>query len=247
MGQLVRIMYVHVPVGHRLLPGLLRHRRRPARMYLWKRTEGWDPWPRRRPRSAWCSPPSPCSPARSGATPPGAPGGSGTPASPARAHVRAVPRLPGPAPGDHRSRRRGPSSPPCSGIIAFVNVPIVHYSVDWWRSLHQTATVSQPRPHDRRARLFALFSGWSWRMLLYVWLLIHRFRLQFAAGPLEAKGLDVRPRRAPGRGPRRRRRRRAPPRRRRRERPRRSGDGHRARRHQRLDLRRRHLRRHRRR
>jgi heme exporter protein C len=30
------------------------------------------------------------------------------------------------------------------GIAAFVNVPIVHYSVVWWRTLHQPPTVLRP-------------------------------------------------------------------------------------------------------
>ena len=32
------------------------------------------------------------------------------------------------------------------GLVAFVDVPIVHYSVDWWRSLHQPATISRLEP-----------------------------------------------------------------------------------------------------
>jgi heme exporter protein C len=34
------------------------------------------------------------------------------------------------------------------GIIGFIDVPIVHMSVVWWRSLHQTATVLQPNLGD---------------------------------------------------------------------------------------------------
>lgn len=30
------------------------------------------------------------------------------------------------------------------GIVSFVNVPIVHFSVVWWRTLHQPATVLSP-------------------------------------------------------------------------------------------------------
>jgi len=30
------------------------------------------------------------------------------------------------------------------GILGFVNVPIVHFSVLWWRSLHQAPTIIQP-------------------------------------------------------------------------------------------------------
>ena len=38
------------------------------------------------------------------------------------------------------------------GIVAFVQVPIVHFSVVWWRTLHQPATVLQPDhpPIDHR-------------------------------------------------------------------------------------------------
>jgi len=32
------------------------------------------------------------------------------------------------------------------GILGFVNVPVVHFSVVWWRTLHQPATVLSPDP-----------------------------------------------------------------------------------------------------
>ncbi|CCG03956.1 cytochrome c biogenesis protein CcsA [Blastococcus saxobsidens] len=32
------------------------------------------------------------------------------------------------------------------GIVGFVNVPVVHFSVVWWRTLHQPATVLSPDP-----------------------------------------------------------------------------------------------------
>ena len=77
------------------------------------------------------------------------------------------------------------------GIIAFVNVPIVHFSVDWWRSLHQTATVASLDPQIDGLRLFALMFGMVVFLMLYVWLMMHRFRLEFAQAALESKGLDV--------------------------------------------------------
>jgi heme exporter protein C len=30
------------------------------------------------------------------------------------------------------------------GIVAAVDIPIVHFSVEWWRGLHQTATIGSP-------------------------------------------------------------------------------------------------------
>lgn len=77
------------------------------------------------------------------------------------------------------------------GIIAFINVPIVHFSVDWWRSLHQTATLVTLDPKIEDERLLALFLGMVVAMLLYVWLMMHRFRLAYAEAALEAKGLDA--------------------------------------------------------
>lgn len=77
------------------------------------------------------------------------------------------------------------------GLVAFVNVPIVHYSVDWWRSLHQSATISTLDPQIDGLRLFALMFGIVLGQLTYVWLMMHRFRLEFAAAALEAKGLDL--------------------------------------------------------
>ncbi len=76
------------------------------------------------------------------------------------------------------------------GVIAFINVPIVHYSVDWWRSLHQTATISSLDPQIDGLRLFALMFGMIVGLMLYVWLMIHRFRLEYAQAALDARGLD---------------------------------------------------------
>lgn len=77
------------------------------------------------------------------------------------------------------------------GLIAFVNVPIVHYSVDWWRSLHQTATISRFNPTIDGLKLFSLLFGMVVVQALYVWLMMHRFRLQYAEARLESAGLDV--------------------------------------------------------
>ncbi len=78
-----------------------------------------------------------------------------------------------------------------AGLIAFVNVPIVHYSVDWWRSLHQNATISRFDPTIDGLKLLALMYGMVLVIGIYVWLMIHRFRLGYAQAQLEAKGLDV--------------------------------------------------------
>ena len=83
----------------------------------------------------------------------------------------AIRRLP--APPEVRAKRAA-----IAGLIAFVDVPIVHLSVDWWRSLHQDATVAR---RDLNAELdgtmlFTLFFGLFVFTLIYVWLLLHRQR-----------------------------------------------------------------------
>lgn len=77
------------------------------------------------------------------------------------------------------------------GLVAFVNVPIVHYSVDWWRSLHQKATISRFDPTIDGLKLFALLYGMVLILGVYTWLMIHRFRVHYLAAQVEAKGLDL--------------------------------------------------------
>jgi heme exporter protein C len=52
-----------------------------------------------------------------------------------------------PAALDVRAKRCG-----VAALIAFVDVPIVHFSVTWWRTLHQEATVFEVLDEDRDER-----------------------------------------------------------------------------------------------
>jgi len=77
------------------------------------------------------------------------------------------------APPEVRAKRAA-----IAGLIAFIDVPIVHLSVDWWRSLHQGATVAR-RDLDAQldgTMLFTLFFALVVFTLTYVWLLLHRQR-----------------------------------------------------------------------
>ena len=76
------------------------------------------------------------------------------------------------------------------GLLAFANVPIVHYSVNWWLGLHQKATISRLNPTIDGLKLFTLMFGMIIAIALYGWLMIHRFRLAYAEAQLESKGLD---------------------------------------------------------
>jgi heme exporter protein C len=78
-----------------------------------------------------------------------------------------------------------------AGLIAFADVPIVHYSVDWWRSLHQPATITRFNPTIDGLELFTLVLGMVVFALIYAWLMVHRFRLQYVQARLEDRGLEI--------------------------------------------------------
>ncbi len=76
------------------------------------------------------------------------------------------------------------------GLLLFPNVVIVHYSVDWWRSLHQTATITRLDPSIEGSMLFTLMLGIVVFALVFAWLLVHRFRVGWLEEQVERHGLD---------------------------------------------------------
>lgn len=78
------------------------------------------------------------------------------------------------------------------GLGAVLIVPIVHKSVDWWRSLHQEATtLGQLDPEIDGLQYFTLFLGMAVFLCLFAWLLLHRFRVAYLARQVESSGLEV--------------------------------------------------------
>jgi heme exporter protein C len=63
------------------------------------------------------------------------------------------------------------------GILAAVDIPIVHYSVEWWRGLHQGRTLDPIDTQIDDLMLFTLAIGFVVFCLVFAWLLMHRFRL----------------------------------------------------------------------
>lgn len=76
------------------------------------------------------------------------------------------------------------------GLLLFPNVIIVHFSVDWWRSLHQTATITRLDPTIEGTMLFTLMLGIVVFSMLFAWLLLHRFRVGWLEERAGATGLD---------------------------------------------------------
>ena len=66
-----------------------------------------------------------------------------------------------------------------AALIAFVDVPIVHFSVNWWRTLHQQGTVFNDELDAKihGVMAFTLWFGVLAFTLLFVYLLDQRYRL----------------------------------------------------------------------
>lgn len=78
------------------------------------------------------------------------------------------------------------------GIMAVVNIPITHKAVDWWRGLHQEKTIfGTVDPDMRGLQLFSAYLGLVVFLLLFAWLLIHRFRVAWLAERVGDADLDV--------------------------------------------------------
>ena len=73
-------------------------------------------------------------------------------------------------------------------LLAFIDVPIVYFSVEWWRSLHQTATLSLNTTISG-TMLFTLCVSIVVFVTCFLWLLVHRFRVAWLEDEAELSGL----------------------------------------------------------
>jgi len=82
---------------------------------------------------------------------------------------------------------RGAKASAVLALVGFVNVPVIKYSVDWWNTLHQPASVIKlggPAIHPSMlAPLVLMALGFT---TLYLWLLAVRIRSAFLAGRIAA-------------------------------------------------------------
>ena len=64
------------------------------------------------------------------------------------------------------------------GIVGALDVPIIHFSVEWWRTLHQPATVLKPQaPSMDPAMLRALLLNVAAFLATFAYLAMRRYRL----------------------------------------------------------------------
>ena len=92
--------------------------------------------------------------------------------------------------GTHEQRARRSA---VLALLAVLEIPLVHWSVELWRSLHQEASVLRPDGDVKMdgLMLFTLFVGIIAFTLLYAWLVIDRQRTLTAEDALDDAGLDL--------------------------------------------------------
>ena len=78
-------------------------------------------------------------------------------------------------------------------LLAVLEIPLVHFSVVLWRSLHQEASVLNTDGDVRLddSMLFTLFSGVVAFTLIFVWLVVHRQRVAALVDMEHGVGLDA--------------------------------------------------------
>jgi len=78
-------------------------------------------------------------------------------------------------------------------LFAAIDVPLVHFSVNWWNTLHQGATVLNPglklKIHGSMA--LTLLLGFVALTLVFVWMLLVRYRIGVLEDWLAANELDL--------------------------------------------------------
>ena len=77
-------------------------------------------------------------------------------------------------------------------ILTAINVPIIHFSVVWWKTLHQGASVltSTGQLNVHGSMLLAMLLGFLGFTLLFFWLLSERYRLEVKRDLTSASAVD---------------------------------------------------------
>ena len=76
-------------------------------------------------------------------------------------------------------------------LVAVIDVPIVHWAVNWWQGQHPQTTIVRLHPTISGLMAFSLFLGFVAGLLSFAWLLMHRYRLAVMEDLLEAQWLDL--------------------------------------------------------
>jgi heme exporter protein C len=89
-------------------------------------------------------------------------------------------------------RERGARYAAVLGIVGAVDIPIIHQSVEWWRTLHPEPVVLDPSgpnlPDSMLATLLVCLLGFT---LLYGYLMVQKWRIEAARDWLDDRELTV--------------------------------------------------------
>lgn len=92
-----------------------------------------------------------------------------------------------PAETDVRARRSA-----MAALLAVVVVPVNHFAVEWWRTLHQGRSLDlTPEDSLDGSFLGAMALGFLAMTLVYAWMLVHRVRIARMEEALEDSALHV--------------------------------------------------------
>ena len=80
-----------------------------------------------------------------------------------------------------------------AALLVAVDVPIVHFSVDWWQTLHQGGTVLDPgfHLHVHGSMAWTFLLGFIAFSLIFVWMLGVRYRVEVLQDQVGDQELDV--------------------------------------------------------
>jgi heme exporter protein C len=91
-----------------------------------------------------------------------------------------------PADSEVRARRSA-----VSGVLAVLVVPVNHFAVEWWRTLHQGQSLEVADETLDGQFIFAMTLGFLAMTLVYAWLTVHRVRVARLEEDLLGDDLDA--------------------------------------------------------
>jgi heme exporter protein C len=81
-----------------------------------------------------------------------------------------------------------------AALAACIDLPLVHKSVEWWRTLHQKSSLLDEEtfmhPHIHGSMYWTVMLGIGAFILLFSWLLVQRYRLAKLEDRVEDDGLE---------------------------------------------------------
>ena len=76
-------------------------------------------------------------------------------------------------------------------LVAVADIPLVHFSVKLWRTLHQQPTLLRPDPQIAGVQAWTLLLGFASLTLVYIWLTGRRARVEALNQLAESRALEL--------------------------------------------------------